>query len=360
MKFNIKTEVLQDMVARSIKGASNNKLVPITSLLCVELKDNCLTLITTDGVNYLYVRKQDVTGEDFYAVVVADIFAKLISKLTCDIVFLSLEEDKYLQVSGNGRYSVELPTEDGKLIRFPDPAGTFSADTTFSIKRSTVETILTGMKSALAVTLENPCYTGYYLGDNIIATDTYKISSFEEKLTDSPMLLSSAMMDLLSVVVSDNIEVGVSGNDIMFGTPECIVVGPLMDDIQEYQVDAIMELVLESYPSSCKISKARILQILDRLSLFVTPYDRNGVYLKFTQDGIAISSKASTGVESIPFIESKNFVDFICCVDIEMLISQIKAVVSDVINLSYGLDTALKINDGRMTQVIALLDLNEE
>lgn len=56
MKLQIKTTKLQEMLARAIKGASNNKLIPLTSLIAISLKDGELTLITTDATNYLYVR----------------------------------------------------------------------------------------------------------------------------------------------------------------------------------------------------------------------------------------------------------------------------------------------------------------
>ena len=49
MKLSIKTEKLKEMVSRSIKGVGNNKLIPLTSLMAIELKDGKLTLITTDA-----------------------------------------------------------------------------------------------------------------------------------------------------------------------------------------------------------------------------------------------------------------------------------------------------------------------
>jgi DNA polymerase III sliding clamp (beta) subunit (PCNA family) len=47
-QMKIATEKFQDMVARASKGASENKLLPITRLMAFELKDNVLTLTTTD------------------------------------------------------------------------------------------------------------------------------------------------------------------------------------------------------------------------------------------------------------------------------------------------------------------------
>ena len=63
MKLTINTSTIQNMVAKSMKGAPCNKMIPLTSLMAIELKDNVLTLITTDSTNYLYVREEKVAGE---------------------------------------------------------------------------------------------------------------------------------------------------------------------------------------------------------------------------------------------------------------------------------------------------------
>ena len=60
MKLTINAVKLQEMVSRASKGVGNNKLIPITSLNCIEVKDNVLTLITTDATNYLYITDSQV------------------------------------------------------------------------------------------------------------------------------------------------------------------------------------------------------------------------------------------------------------------------------------------------------------
>ena len=95
------------------------------------------------------------------------------------------------------------------------------------------------------------------------------------------------------------------------------------------------------------------MQALDRLSLFVGPYDKNGIYMTFTRDGLHLSSRKSNGVEVIPYKSSKEFKDFTACINIEMLQTQVKAHVLDEITMCYGLDNALKIVDGNVTQIIA-------
>ena len=357
MKMTINTSTLQSMVAKSMKGASCNKMIPLTGLMAIELKFNRLTLITTDATNYLYIREDKVEGDDFYVVVQADMFAKLISKLTCEKVSLTLK-DNILVVNGNGKYFIELPLdEEGELIKYPNPLAekTFVGDTA-TVNLSTIKLILNTAKSALANTLEVPCYTGYYVGDKVVATDTYKICGINIKLWDEPALISPEMMNLLDIFTDEKISVWRRENTIVFQTENCTVYGTLMDSIDDYQIEAINGLLEQDFDSSCKIAKTALLQLLDRLALFVSPYDKNGVYLTFTKVGLQIESKQANSVEVIPYTESTNFRDFTCCVDIEMLHSQVKANTGDGITIHYGEENAIKIADGNVAQVVALLE----
>lgn len=356
MKIKLKTEKLQELVSRAIKGCSNNKMIPITGLMSIELKDHKLTLTTTDAINYLFIIEDKVDGEDFSVVVQAETFSKLVSKMTSENVELELVGEE-LSVAGNGNYKIELPLdEEGELIKFPKPLDSVDITTvkpTCTLNLSTVKKLLMVNKPALATSLDVPCYTGYYAGENVVTTDTYKICGTDIKLFDNPLLISPEMMDLLDVMANEDINVYIQDNTIVCSTPDCIVYGKELEGKDNYQVDVISGLLDLDFPSECSVSKDALLQALDRLSLFVGPYDKNGIYMTFTRDGLHLSSRKSNGVEVIPYRTSKEFKDFTACINIEMLQTQVKAHVLDDIQLCYGLDNALKIVDGNVTQIIA-------
>lgn len=364
MKLTIKTEKLKEMVSRASKGVGNNKLIPLTSLMCIEVKDNQLTLITTDATNYLYISEDKVVAEDFYVVIDANTFSKLVSKMTCENITLEIKEGlQVLEVKGNGNYKIELPLdENGQPIKYPDPVEKLDLHNAkeSTINRSTIQVILDTIKPALAVTLENPCYTGYYVGDNVVATDTYKIASMGVKLFDTAHLISPELLDLLAVVNAEKIIVYLADNDIVFTTPDCVICGKFMEGIEDFAIDPIMGLVNTEFDSFCSIPKSALLQLLDRLSLFVGTYDKNAVYLTFTRDGLQVSSKAANGVEIINYVSSDNFKDFTCAIDIQMLTQEVKAIQNDVIELYYGEDNAIKMTDGNITIIVALLEDNME
>lgn len=362
MKFTINTEKLKEMVSRAIKGAGNNKLLPITGLMNIEVRDSKLILVTTDATNYLYIIEDKFIAEDCSIVVDANMFSKLVSKMTCESITLNLREDlQTLEVSGNGNYKIELPLdENGQLIKYPDPLKDRSTvDTGISFNRSTAQVVLETIKPALATTLENPCYTGYYMGESILATDTYKIASLNVKMFDVPLLISPETFDLLVVMNAEKINVTVESDTIIYSTPDCIVVGKVMDCIEDYAHEAITNLVNEEFISHCTVSKTEFLQMLDRLMIFVGPYDKNAVYLTFTNMGLQVSSKSSSGVEVLKYVTSLDFRDYTCAIDIQMLTQEVKAIQNDVIDIYYGNEMSIKMKDGNITIVVALLQDEE-
>lgn len=109
----------------------------------------------------------------------------------------------------------------------------------------------------------------------------------------------------------------------------------------------------------CKVPKSLLISALDRLALFIQPYDMNGAYFTFGRQGINIKSKKSSSNEVINYTESKDFKSFICCVDIPMMKSQLEAYPEEVVTIWYGLDNAVKLTSGKVTQVISLLEDEE-
>lgn len=364
MKLTINTATFQSMVAKAVKGAGMSSDLFITQLMSISLKDNLLTLETTDTNNYLYVRQDKVVGEDFSVVVPAEKFSKLIAKLTCENVTLEVptaksgELDK-LVVKGNGKYVIELPyDEEGELIQFADPVSETTDEfwDSAEVQLSTVRHILSTAKAALLVGKEDMCYSDYYVGNRIVATDTYKICGIDIKIFDEPKLISPQLMDLLDVMSSENIDVRYKDDIVIFETPEVIVYGSVDNGIDDYQIEAISGLLDEQFPSSCKIDKQLLIQMLDRLSLFVDVFDKNSVYLTFTKDGLMVSSKQDRGSEILPYKESSNFKDYTCCLDIDLFKTQVKAYQSDHIEMFYGKENSIKLVLGNTKQIIALAD----
>lgn len=359
--LTIKTVELQEMISRAVKGSSQNKLIPLTSLMKIQVKDGILSLVTTNMSDYLYIKKK-LDAEDFYAVVQADQFSKLVSKMTSENISLTLE-GSILNVKGNGNYKIELPLDEtGEMITYPDPVAElkFEGEASATINLTTIKTILVANKAALAVTMEVPVYTGYYIGERVITTDSYKICGLNKKLFETPVMVSAETMNLLDVMTADQITVDFTSNIILFSTPDCVLYSHKMEGIEEFAIEPISQLLDQEFEYSCKVSKNALLSTLDRIALFVGPYDNKCITLTFTGSGIDISSKKSNGIETITYIEAKKPGDYSCNIDIVMLLQQVKAITADSIEIQYGNDTSLKFVDGEIVQISALLEDTEE
>ena len=352
--ITLDTVLFKDMVARARKGASNNSIIPLTSMMAIELQDNKLTLITTDSKNYLYIIQDNIPGNDFYAVVIVDTFANLIAKTTSDTIHLELK-DNALEVIGNGKYLIELPDEEGEMIQFPDPREDEELDILDDIKLTTINSILTTAKPSLSTTMEEPCNTDYYCGKKIYATDRYKICIMNVKLWDEPRLIPPQVMDLLSIMTAEDIAVEAGDDVLIFSTPDCVLYARTMDGIEDFNVEGIQKFVDEAeYNSVCKIRKSSIMQLLDRLSLFVSDVDQNEIYLTFTSKGLQVSSKQSSGTELIKYLESDDFEDFTCVIDIGTLSDQVKALQDDTVEIHYGDEAGIMFVEGNTKLITAL------
>lgn len=355
MQFTIKTLTLQQMVDKVSCCVSNNKLIPLTSLLSIKVENNTLVITTTDATNYFYVKSVDkVDCENFEVSVIADLFIKLIQKMTSENITITVEEN--LKIKGNGNYTLELILdENGNPVKFPKKYD----ETEFRndggvIKVSTVNTIINYNKPSLAVSLELPSLTTYYCGDKVITSDRFVVCATDIKAFNTPYLITSKLMELLSKMSSEDIKITTTDKDMVFETDTETIYAPITEGIDTFPVDALEDLINSEFNSRCKVSRHAVVEVLDRLGLFVSPYDKKAITLTFTKDGIMFSSKKSNGVELVPYVMSDNFSDYTCSIDVEKLKSQIATQSDENIDVSYGSEIAIKLITNNIIQIIAL------
>ena len=353
-KITIPAVKFQDMVARATKGASENKLLPITSMMCIELKNHVLSLTTTDTANTLIVKCDKIEGDDMYAVVPVKQFSGLIAKTTSDSIKLVLKGDD-LEVHGNGVHKISQPVDEDGVVQFPKFAFEKEGEGAV-INLTSIKDVLNINKASVAKTIDTPCLCGYYLGEQVITTDEQTICFNDMKLTDEAFLMSPEMMELLALAKQEKITWWYKDGFFLFETEDMILHGAEHDGKDLFPAEDIMGYLDTEFASSCRLPKVAIQGLIDRLALFIEPYDKNGAYLTFTKEGVKINSKKSNSDETIPYIESKNFAPFMCCVDIPMLKGLIDANPGESIDIWYGNDACIKMTSGKVTQVIALLE----
>lgn len=359
MKLRLKTSTMHEMVTKVTKGATNNKMIPLTGLLSIVLNSGSLRMTTTDAVNFFTIMEAPVEGEDFAVVVKVDLFSKLVSKTTSDFITLELDGNT-LKFTGNGTYKIDLPLdEEGRLIKFPECSLGEGEHEKGLIKLSTVKSAILSNKPALATTMEAPYLTGYYCTpDSIISADRLNICVNTVKTFPKNVLISSIVFDLLAMSDSEDIsyEFNFDKDQVLFTTPKMCLMAKLMKGVEEYPVEPIQGFMECEFPSSCVLPKTFLVNVLDRLSLFISDFDVNGVYLTFTTDGLRIASTKHTASELIPYQSSNNFTPFTCLACVDSFKKQIQARSGETVTLYYGIPDVIKLVDNNVVQILALLE----
>lgn len=350
------TERLKQLVSYAIQGAGFNKLLEISTYIGISVSNGVLYLNTTDGTNYVNV-KDVCVADDMDIVVDAELFSKLISKINSDTVDMSVSGNT-LVIEGNGKYTLEIiPNENGNPLIFPDKFPPL-AEKIGQISAQDLLSINTAIKASLS-NVAGSIYSSYYFGDIVASTDKAMMSIYNHKVFDKPYILNKEFVDLMcmggaDVVILKSETMLVSEANI---TENCTisVCTPIQDNANEFKIDAINKFVALEVPSFCRFKKAYMLDLLDRLSLFVSKFDDGAIELHFTDKYVEVSSIASNGIERIDFTESKDTKDITIKINIDRLRNQLKAYSSDIVDLYYGSDICIKLVDRDLTQIIALI-----
>lgn len=355
-KMKIGVARFQDMVARAAKGASENKLLPITSMMELRLEKNVFSITSTDTANTLKVMADKIEGDDFVCVVPVQRFCKLAAKLTSDQATLNFTGDKLI-INANGEYIIDLPQDEDGLVQFPTYRFDKGDDEGKVINLSSIKDILAVNKPSVATSIETPSLCGYYLGSQVITTNEHTICFNDMDLMDGDEhLISPEMMDLLSLFKEEKIRWWYKDGYFLFETADVILYGAEHDGKDLFPAEEVKGYLEESFPSRCKLPKIALQDCLARLEIFIEPYDKNGAFLTFTKDGVKVNSKKQSAEEPISYTESDNFAPFRCCADISMLKALVDAHSSEVVDLWYGHPACIKLTSGKVTQVLALLD----
>ena len=346
--LTISTVKMQELVSKAIKGVGGNKLIPRTMDIAIRVKDNVLTLITSDDNNYLNV-SEEVESEDFFAVVQADQFSKLVMKTTSDSIALILAEHT-LEFMGNGTclFPLEIDPNTLEVVQYPNPIESLENIQQTSIGKidvATIKTILSAIKPSLAVGNDTQ-FSNYYFGDCVLATDTFKIGCLKKSVTATPILVSAKMVELLDVYTSEQpMSIFKVGDTLAFVGENCSVCGSIMSAVDSYPVDKMLEYIDSEYPSKCTLPKQSVLQLLDRLSLFVDVFDNGVAFMDFSEDGLRMSSPKSDSEEVVGYTNSNITEPVSSKIYLEMFRAQVKAQTGDNIELCFGDDKSIKMVD---------------
>lgn len=358
MEITIETTKLQDLTSKAFKGSGRLPILAITMFIGIEAKDGDLILTTTDKINTLKVIGKGVAknNENFYTCVDSDLFNKLVSKTTSPTITLEVDENS-LTFKGNGVYALPIAVDEkNNVVRIPEPS--FNSDVNgVEIDTAKLKDMLIYNKPSIAKTMEAPYLTGYYLdNESIVSFNLVTACVNKIKLIESKALLASSLVELFNIISVEKAVIKIDDRKILIEAGDVIINGTLMENIEQYPAQALKDLVEAEFNSECEVDKNELLNILDRLSLFISDDDKNALRLTFSDNCITISSKKSNGNEMLKYINSNNVMPFTQLVDLVDLKNQLQTQINSTVKLLFGNDKGLMIKTDKVSQLIPFMD----
>lgn len=356
--MNISTTKLQNLVTKAIKGAGFNKLLPITGMIGITFTDSNIGFSTSDGTNYLYLRDKldSILGDIFDVTVDADIFAKLVAKLSSDTTELTVSDNKLI-VTANGIYKLPLCMSDsGEPLHYPalDKDEAETSAILGKLSPAVISTIISTLKPTLSSNVSTP-YANYLFTDYVVSTDRTMLNAYmtDERLLSQDMLFSREFVDLLGLADCD-VEIRQS-NYLVADAGDMMIYSKANTDATDFNKKGTQAMLDMQYDSYCKLKKSALVPLLERISLFVGDYGATAIRLNFNEQGLEVTSNSDAGAELIEYMESKDFKETSIKIDVNKFLTQLKAYQSDAIDLYYGNKMSIRLKDGDVIQVIALI-----
>lgn len=354
MEIKLKTSVLQDLVNKSVKGMGTNKMLPITEMIGININGPKISLLSTDGSN-----KVEVMGiiegntESIQAAVAGKTFANLIQKTTTENVTLIFEDNK-LTVKGNGTYTFPLSIdEDDDLVKMSsiDVEG---LDTKEVLSKDLKQSYDIN-KESVALTMETPAYTGFYYDkDGAITTNSLKVSYIKNSLFNNPVLLFKSFAALFELFEEETVKIAENNSAVFVITPSLVIKGQKKTEVLEFPVDQIKTLLDTSISHQARVNKQSLLNLLERVALFITPYDKNNIRIDFTKDGMRVWTIDGNSNELLPYIDSTDQVEQTIKVDITSFKALISSNPDEELLIHYGHPDIIKMSFGLTVQALAL------
>lgn len=348
----IKTNKLQSLLNKVMKAISNNKLLPITSLIGIKTtKEGHLLLQSYDGNNYLQTLTTTDYYEDNYVAINANSFYGIVSRINQESITLEFTPKYLLLKTSGSNYKFDIAYEEDKVVTFPTYEQQEATEVIIDLKD--LELALNLNKAAAAQTSELVSITGAYFGDKIVTTNGYTACLTNKKLFSKPLLLSYNTINLISALNGEKVKVSVS-NKITFTDNEgTTIIGEPMPQVDEYPLQKVLSFLEASCTGTFNVSKRDLLQSLDRLNVFVDIYDKNILDAEVTETEFILKGKNSGAVETFKLTGTNPPAKF--KVDYGYLRSQVSSLISEVVTIKYGNPSLIIIEEAAAHHIIALV-----
>lgn len=362
----IRREDLQQNCSILIQALDANSLSVITETLELKTEGTILNMNVTNREYFAQVRLDLGTVENFHATVNANLFLKLVSQITTDVIELRVN-DTNLMLKGNGTYKLPLIYEGDKLLELPEIIIN-NVTTEFPVDSGVLLSMLQyNSKELLKGTISKPVQKLYYVDEQgcITFTSGACVNSFMLN-TPIKILLNDRIVKLFKLFKGeqvkftlgyDSISEEIVQTKVRFESNDITLTAILSCDdtlLRSVPVTAIRGRANAEYPYSVTLNRDAVLQTINRLLLFTNKEVINlyGTF-EFKKDSVTIYDIAKNNKEDIYYTNTSNIDnDYTLVVDFNDLKMTLDTCNEQYINIHFGNSTALVISRGNVKNVI--------
>lgn len=361
----IRSEELKKVCSNILFAIDNNSTSQITETLEMYTEDHFLYLAVTNHEYFVKVRVDIHDKVDFKVSVSADLFLKLVSKITSETAEFKVE-DNCLFVIGNGTYRLPLIFDGESLLELPE----ITIDNvlnSFSIERKILNSILSYNSKELSkkYVVANPVQTMYYIDNNGCITFTTGACVNKFSLpTTIKFLLPDKIVKLFKLFSDDNVnfvygkdslENGIIQTKVKFYTDNeelTAIISSGDDLISNVPEEAIRNRAFKVYDYSVTLNKQLVLNAIDRMLIFTNKSLVPCGKFTFKDDHVVISDDSDINFESIYYENTSNIGSYSAVFDFIDLKTIISGIKSDYFTFNFGDGQSAVIVDKDIYNVI--------
>lgn len=366
--ITLKSEELKDICSKILTAVDSNGLSEITETLELILIDKVLYLNVTNREYFVKIKLLTNVDGDFHATVHAELFLKLISKITTELVTLEIEDNSLL-ISGNGKYKLPMVYEGSELLVLPK-IEIINETNNFTIPGSILNSIYIYNSKQFAMgNIVNPIQSLYYVDEQgaITFTTGATVNKFSIS-TPIKLLFNSKLVKLFKLFKKEDIQFKIGQDQIsseiiqtkvqfISSSIELTSILPMNDsEVQKVPVQAIRERAFKNYDNTVVINREELLQTINRLSIFSyssTSVDRTFGIFEFSNDEVIIKDINKVNSEKVKYSNSINLTDnYICVLDFNDIKLVLETTSDEFINLGFGDHQAIVCSRNNIYNVI--------
>ena len=311
----IKTELFQDACKKILDAVDTNVNTLVSETLELEAKGNKLYLNVTNKEYYVTVAIDLDESEEFTAVISANLFLTLISKVTTPTIEL-LTKDNALVVKANGNYKFPLIFDGETYVKLPK-IEIEEVTNSFTVPKGVLQSILkynskellkSGIRKEVqkmfyvdelgAITFANgACINSFNLTNPVKLLLNEKTIKLFKLFTDADVLLSIGFT---------NIGGGIVQSRVQFKDSKVELTTIITSDdnmLNSVPVRAIRGMGDTSYQNNVVFEKNLLLSAINRLTLFTSKDEVNpAITFSFTKDSVVVFDTRKENHECVGYV----------------------------------------------------------